>query len=98
MVTNFSGVGDEAKQPANDPVTKTRAKQPAYDPVTMPSLASLPGNILSLFSSVFRWFTFTQLPYSIVHDKFGTLPFRLFGSNLDTRDLETYPRSYSGHF
>ena len=29
---------------------------------------------------------------------FGTLPFRLFGSNLDTRDLETYPRSYSGHF
>ena len=29
---------------------------------------------------------------------FGTLPFRLFGSNLDTRDLETYPRMYSGHF
>ena len=29
---------------------------------------------------------------------FGTLPFRLFGSNLDTRDLETYPRTYSGHF
>ena len=29
---------------------------------------------------------------------FGTLPFGLFGSNLDTRDLETYPRSYSGHF
>ena len=28
----------------------------------------------------------------------GTLPFRLFGSNLDTRDLETYPRTYSGHF
>ena len=23
---------------------------------------------------------------------FGTLPFGLFGSNLDTRDLETYPR------
>ena len=29
---------------------------------------------------------------------FGALPFRLFGSNLDTRDLETYPRTYSGHF
>ena len=29
---------------------------------------------------------------------FGTLPFELFGSHLDTRDLETYPRTYSGHF
>ena len=29
---------------------------------------------------------------------FGTLPFGLFGSNLDTRDLEIYPRTYSGHF
>ena len=29
---------------------------------------------------------------------FGTLPFGLFGSNLDTRDLKTYPRTYSGHF
>ena len=29
---------------------------------------------------------------------FGTLPFELFGSNLDTRDLETYPRTCSGHF
>ena len=29
---------------------------------------------------------------------FGTLPFGLFGSNLDTRDLETYPRTCSGHF
>ena len=29
---------------------------------------------------------------------FGTLPFRLFGSNLDTRDFDTYPRTYSGHF
>ena len=29
---------------------------------------------------------------------FGTLPFGLFGSYLDTRDLETYPRTYSGHF
>ena len=29
---------------------------------------------------------------------FGTLPFGLFWSNLDTRDLETYPKTYSGHF
>ena len=29
---------------------------------------------------------------------FRTLPFGLFWSNLDTRDLETYPRTYSGHF
>ena len=29
---------------------------------------------------------------------FGTLLFGLFGSNLDTRDLKTYPRTYSGHF
>ena len=29
---------------------------------------------------------------------FGTLPFGLFGSNLDTKVLETYPRTYSGHF
>ena len=29
---------------------------------------------------------------------FGTLPFGLFWSNLDTRDLERYPRTYSGHF
>ena len=29
---------------------------------------------------------------------FGTLPVRLFGSNLDTRDLETYPSTYSGNF
>ena len=29
---------------------------------------------------------------------FGTLPFGLFGSNLDTKDLDTYPRTYFGHF
>ena len=29
---------------------------------------------------------------------FGTLPLGLFWSNLDTMDLETYPRSYSDHF
>ena len=30
--------------------------------------------------------------------QFGTLPLGLFWSNLDTMDLETYPRSYSDHF
>ena len=30
--------------------------------------------------------------------QFGALPFGFFLSNLDTRDLETYPRIYSGHF
>ena len=30
--------------------------------------------------------------------QFGTLPFRIFWSNLDTMGLETYPRTYSGHF
>ena len=54
-------------------------------------------------SSLFRWFKFTlKPPYSIAHDKLRlaiwTLPFGLFGSNLDTKDLETYPRTYSGHF
>ena len=29
---------------------------------------------------------------------FGTLLLGPFVSNLDTRDLETYPRTYSGHF
>ena len=29
---------------------------------------------------------------------FGTLSFGLFWSNLDTKDLETYPRTCSGHF
>ena len=29
---------------------------------------------------------------------FGTLPLGLFWSNLDTMDLETYPRTYSDHF
>ena len=29
---------------------------------------------------------------------FGTLLFGLFGSNLETRDLETYPKTYFGHF
>ena len=30
--------------------------------------------------------------------QFGTLPFGIFWSNLDTMGLETYPRTYSGHF
>ena len=29
---------------------------------------------------------------------FGTLPFGLFQSNLDTKNLETYPRTFSGYF
>ena len=29
---------------------------------------------------------------------FGTLPVGIFESKLDTRDLATYPRTYSGHF
>ena len=29
---------------------------------------------------------------------FGTISLGLFGSNLDTRNLETYPRTYSSHF
>ena len=30
--------------------------------------------------------------------QFGTLPFGIFESNLDTMGLETYPRTYSGQF
>ena len=30
--------------------------------------------------------------------QFGTLPFGIFWSNLDTMDLETYSRTYSGQF
>ena len=45
---------------------------------------------------VFTWF----ISYRLANyaRPFGTLPFWLFWSNLDTRDLETYPRTYSGHF
>ena len=64
------------------------------------------NSIISIRSKVygiFRWFKFTlKPPYSIAHDKLrlaiGTLPFGLFGSNLDTKDLETYAWTYSGHF
>ena len=50
---------------------------------------------------IFRWFNLNHLIESCAANydwPFGTLPFGLFGSNLDTRDLETYPRTYSGHF
>ena len=36
--------------------------------------------------------------YSNYDWPFGTLPFGIFCSNLDTRDLETYARTCSGHF
>ena len=56
-----------------------------------------------VFSLVFRWFKFTlKPPYSITHDKLRLAiwdtSFWTFWSNLDTRDLETYPRTYSGNF
>ena len=52
---------------------------------------------------LFRWFKFTlKPPYSITHGKLKlaiwNTSFCTFLSNLDTRDLETYPRTYSGHF
>ena len=41
-------------------------------------------------------------PYSIAHEKLWlaiwVTSFGLFWSNLDTKGLETYPRTYSGHF
>ena len=58
----------------------------------------------SMEASMFiRWFKFIlKPPYSIMHGKLRLAiwdtSFRTFGSNLDVRDLETYPRSYSGHF
>ena len=51
---------------------------------------------------IFRWFKFlNHLIGSGVANydwQFGTLPFGIFWSNLDTMGLETYPRTYSGHF
>ena len=52
--------------------------------------------------ALFRWFKFTlKPPYSIAHEKllwlFGTLPCGHFWSNLDTRYLRPYPRTYSDH-
>ena len=51
----------------------------------------------------FLVFKFTlKPPYSIARGKLRLAiwdtSFGLFGSNLDTRDLETYPRTYSGYF
>ena len=66
---------------------------------------TLKGVLWAIESRVplFRWFKFTlKPPYSIAHDKLRLAiwdtSFGLFGSNLDTKDLETYPRTYSGHF
>ena len=56
----------------------------------------------NVIPQVVRWFKFTlKPPYSITHGKLRLAiwdTFGLFWSNLDTRDLETYPRTYSGHF
>ena len=55
------------------------------------------------YTLVFRWFKFTlKPPYSIRCGKLRLAiwytSFWTFWSNLDTKDLETYPRTYSGHF
>ena len=59
-------------------------------------------NLFRWFKNLFRWFkNLNHLIGSRMTNydwQFGTLPFGLFGSNLDTMDLETYPRTYSGHF
>ena len=53
---------------------------------------------------VFRWFKFTlKPPYSIAWGKlqlaiWDTSFWTFLAQILDTRDLETYPRTYSGHF
>ena len=60
------------------------------------------AEIIYIIYPVFRWFKFTlKPPYSIA---IGKLRLAIWDtsfwtwSNLDTRDLETYPRTYSGHF
>ena len=50
-----------------------------------------------------RWFKCKLINlYSIAHDNLRLAiwdtSFWTFWSNLDTKDLETYPRTYSGHF
>ena len=57
----------------------------------------------NLCKSPGRWFKFTlKPPYSIACGKLllaiWDTSFWTFLSNLDARDLETYPRTYSGHF
>ena len=53
---------------------------------------------------VLRWFKFTlKSPYSVPIGKlqlaiWETSFWTFVLSNLDTRDLETYPRTYYGHF
>ena len=61
------------------------------------------NNSEMLTSQVVRWFKFTlKPPYSIACGKLRLAiwdtSFYTFCSNLDTRDLDTYPRTYSGHF
>ena len=56
-----------------------------------PSLYFLGGLILQLNHLIGSLMTNYNWP-------FGTLPFGLFCSNLDTKDLETHPRTYSAHF
>ena len=53
-----------------------------------------------LLCILFRWFQFILIASCMANYDwpFGTLSSGLFCSNLDTRDLETYPRTYSGHF
>ena len=90
---------------------KTRGSNPMFwlklhitsgGSMAMPPACAPPPNSLKIsqIHTVFRWFK--KPPYSIACGKlwwpFGILPFGLFGSNLDTRDLETYPRTHSGHF
>ena len=48
----------------------------------------------SLIWFVFRWFKFTLKPPAHL----GPFPLDFFGQILNTKDLETYPRTYSGHF
>ena len=59
------------------------------------------------FKRLFRWFLgrlslhlnhLIALRTANYNWPFGALTFGLFCSNLDTRDLETYPRTYFGHF
>ena len=68
-----------------------------------PQMSTIVVSCCWTFMLLFRWFKFTlKSPYSITMTNydwpFGTLPFGIFWSNWDTRDLETYPGTYSGHF
>ena len=80
--------------------TNTPTWQPCF--VTLFLFVTEVLHIYVCFLVVFRWFKFTLKPIGsrvTNYDwPFGTLPFGLFGSNLDTRDLETYATTYSGHF